>query len=495
MKILFIYPNSDGIGTIPLGISMMSAALKKVGHGVRVFDTTFFESQTMTIGDRRVEVGTHLESDLKNYVKYHPGNRKEEFVKTVKEYSPDLLALSAVSYNYQEGLEYLKIAREDAATKHIKTIAGGTHVNVIPDEVIAEECIDMICLGEGEEAIVELCEHMERRRGPEGVRNIWFKQNNEVRKNPLRPFGNLDLLESPDFSIFSDSHFYKPFVGKVYRVAHLELSRGCPFWCTYCVNRHYQEIFKDLGHYHREKSTEKIINEIKLIKDRYNIQLIKFWDETFLVMKEEKLNIFLDSYKQQIGLPFMINTRAETVTEGRIRKLKEAGCVAISIGIESGNEFIRKKVMKRNMSREDILRAFHTINKIGIRTSSFNMVGLPLETREAVFDTIKLNRQAKPITCTINIFYPYHGTKLRDLCLDLGFIDEKIKMVNLQAESVLMMPWITREEILALRKTFLLYVKLPYLLYPLIRLSEFNNRVSNILFKILIKLMQKFYME
>ena len=495
MKILFIYPNKDGIGTIPLGISMMSAALRKAGHQVRVFDSTFFESQLETIGDRRVEVGSHLESDLRKYLKYHSGTIKEEFCTTLEEYFPDLLALSVVSYNYQEGLSYLKMAKEHPSGKKAKTIVGGTHANVAPEEVISEDCVDMLCVGEGEETIVELCDGMEKGQDIGGIRNIWLKQNHTVEKNPLRPLSDLNFLECPDFSLFDDSHFYKPFVGKVYRVAHLELSRGCPYHCTYCVNKRYQEMFKDLGKYHREKSVEKSIREIELIRDKYKIEMIKFWDETFLVMKKDKFEEFLTRYSEKVKLPFMINTRPETVTEDRVKKLKEAGCVAVSMGIESGSEFIRKKVMRRNISQEAILRAFRIVNDYGIRTSSFNMIGLPFETRKTVFDTINLNRQAQPVTCAINIFYPYQGTRLREVCTEFGLIEKNPIIADIQSDSVLHMPQISREEILALRKTFLLYIKLPRCLRFLIRLSEFENGVSRMLFKFLIKVMQIFYMQ
>jgi len=495
MRVLFIYPNKDGIGTIPLGISMMSAALKKAGHEARVFDSTFFEPQLQTIGDRRVEVGSHLESDLTKYLKYHSGKIEEGFIKTLEEYSPHLLALSVVSYNYQEGLNYLKMAKEHPAGKNLKTIVGGTHANVAPEEVIGEEWVDMVCVGEGEEAIVELCDCLERGQSPDEIRNIWFKQNRKVKKNALRPLSDMNSREYPDFSVFDDSHFYKPFVGKVYRVAHLELSRGCPYQCTYCVNKHYQEMFKGLGKYHREKSVEKSIREIKFLQDKYRIEMIKFWDETFLVMKKDKFNEFLEVFSQEVNLPFMINTRPETVTEDRVRKLKEAGCVAVSMGVESGNDFIRRKVMKRNVSREVILRAFRIVNDFGIRTSSFNMIGLPFETRKTVFDTIELNRRAKPITCAINIFYPYQGTRLKELCAEFGLIEKDSKMVDIQSDSVLKMPQISKKEILSLRKTFLLYIKLPRWSYFLIRLSEFENIISNLLFKVLIKIMQTFYMK
>ncbi|MBT6229102.1 MAG: hypothetical protein HOI47_20875, partial [Candidatus Scalindua sp.] len=143
--------------------------------------------------------------------------------------------------------------------------------------------------------------------------------------------------------------------------------------------------------------------------------------------------------------------------------------------------------------KEAIVKAFKIINNHNIRTSAFNMLGMPFESRSTVFETIELNRSCKPATQTINIFYPYEGTLLRKICLDLGIIDNDPKMVDFQSESILEMPQISKEELIGLRRTFVLYCKLPKVLYPLIYIAEKPGILRNHLHSFLIWFMQIFF--
>jgi len=117
--------------------------------------------------------------------------------------------------------------------------------------------------------------------------------------------------------------------------------------------------------------------------------------------------------------------RANLVDDEFMGLLKHAGCYQISIGIESGNDHVRNDIMNRRMSREQIVQAFELAHKYGIRTNAINMIGLPGETDEMVWDTIRLNRQVKPTVSGVNIFYPYKGTKLGDRCFEQGLVDEE----------------------------------------------------------------------
>jgi radical SAM superfamily enzyme YgiQ (UPF0313 family) len=113
------------------------------------------------------------------------------------------------------------------------------------------------------------------------------------------------------------------------------------------------------------------------------------------------------------------------VDEDFIRMLKDAGCYRVSFGVESGNEYIRNEVMNRKMSNEQIIRAFELCHRYGLETNAINIIGIPGETEEMIWDTIRLNRIIKPTTSGVNIFYPYRGTKLGDSCFAQGLVDEK----------------------------------------------------------------------
>ncbi|MFH1995925.1 MAG: radical SAM protein, partial [Candidatus Omnitrophota bacterium] len=151
---------------------------------------------------------------------------------------------------------------------------------------------------------------------------------------------------------------------------------------------------------------------------------------------------FCQRYKKDIGLPFGCLLRANVVDEEFIRLLKAAGCYRIEIGIESGNDYIRNDVMRRGMSNEQVIRAFALARSAGIETNAINIIGTPGEDEEMIWDTIRLNRLVRPTTSSVNIFYPYRGTKLGDDCFEKGLVDKNLygDFSNERRETVLNYP-------------------------------------------------------
>jgi radical SAM superfamily enzyme YgiQ (UPF0313 family) len=120
--------------------------------------------------------------------------------------------------------------------------------------------------------------------------------------------------------------------------------------------------------------------------------------------------------------------------------LKSSGCAHISLGVESGNEYIRNTVMSRHMSNEQITSAFDIAHKYGIHTTAYNIIGVPGETEEMIWDTINLNRRIKPTFSGVSIYYPYKRTILGDYCYDHNLVDKDLinDFSNERRESVLM---------------------------------------------------------
>jgi radical SAM superfamily enzyme YgiQ (UPF0313 family) len=130
------------------------------------------------------------------------------------------------------------------------------------------------------------------------------------------------------------------------------------------------------------------------------------------------------------------------VTDDMLIMLKDAGCYRIFIGVESGNEYLRKEVMKRTMSNEEIVSAYDLCHKHGLETLAVNIIGVPGETEEMIWDTVKFNRRLRPTTSAVNIFYPYRGTELGDKCFRDGLVDEEhyYNFSNERRETVLRYP-------------------------------------------------------
>lgn len=461
MNVLFIYPNIRQACSIQVGIASLSAFIKREGHQTDLFDTTFYDFRNdyaLIVNDLRTKI---------------------------EDFNPDLVAISCRTTEYPFVLKLLGSIKNLT----IPNVLGGPHPTVAPDEVISESLVDMVCIGEGEGALSELLYKMAHKEDITTIRNIWVKRDGQIFRNDVRPLiQNLDSLPLPDWDIFDERHPTYYFVDhKECRRGTFEMSRGCPYSCTYCINQFIQNIYKGKGKYYREKSVERVIEEINHYKNKYNLDIVYFVDESFLNKRIETIKTFSVMYRKRVGLPFTLMTRPEVVTKEKATLIKDAGCCLISIGIESGNETYRREILNRKMSQEQIINAFKIAKEVGLRTYSFNMVGLPYENRKMVFDTVNLNRKIKPDHIQTTIFYPFPGTKLRDICIKEGFIHQESnerELTGYYEESILSMPELSKNQIEGLSRTFLLYYESPQIFYPMIRFLERNSYLSNTFFKI-----------
>jgi radical SAM superfamily enzyme YgiQ (UPF0313 family) len=346
-------------------------------------------------------------------------------------------------------------------------------------------------VGEGEEMILELCDKLEKKENIANIKNLWVREGQTIHKNPLRNLINLDSLPCPDWSLFDKRHLLGVYRGKVLRRGHYLAMRGCPFSCSYCTNNYLRKLFSNCGNYVRYKSVDKTIEDLKKLKQEYNLDMIKFSDDLFIARSVEDLKYFRDRYKEEINLPFLISISPVLTTREKLEILKEAGCVHVSIGLESGNERIRKEIFNRHMTDEQIVNAFDIANSLGIRTSSFNMIGLPTETREDVFKTIELNRKAGAGTLNVYYLYPFQKTEIRRYCEEHNLLPTDTKNLSISDGEKFNLSQIPEEELKGLKKTFILYVRLPKENWPIIKICEKNNKLSNFLTKKLYEYMQE----
>jgi radical SAM superfamily enzyme YgiQ (UPF0313 family) len=493
MKVLFLYPNKVMVTRMPLGICYLSAHLKREGHEVKIFDTTFIKCSNIEGGDDKLREAS-LQVKNPNLKKYglveRDANVFEEFEKEIQSFKPHIVAMSAVDPNYNFGLQFLRLVKEKFP--EIINVVGGPIPTFVPEEAILEQCVDIIGVGECEEAMSELCNRMESGEDISKINNIWVKKGKEVYRNEIRPFQNYDDILPPDLDIFDQRHFLRPLGGKMYRMATVIWTRGCAFHCTYCANSAYINIYKNNGKFYRIKKPELLIEELVYQKEKYDLKFFFFVDDIFPLHMPEINERFCELYKKKVAVPFSINLQPMLALKRKEQFLKvvDAGCCNVCIGLESGSENIRKNVLGRHYKDEQLVEIFDLAHKCGIRSSSFNMIGLPHETREDIFKTIGLNRRAKPTSATLTFFHPYRGTGLRDLCIREGLLDfakEKEDENVYRAESRLSLPQISKEELQGLFKTFQLYFKLPKEYFELIRIAEGDDQIAQEVYSKILK--------
>jgi radical SAM superfamily enzyme YgiQ (UPF0313 family) len=221
----------------------------------------------------------------------------------------------------------------------------------------------------------------------------------------------------------------------------------------------------------RKQRVNLIRDEIVNCLERYKADSFYFWADTFLAWSDSEFEQFCDMYSE-FKLPFWIQTRPETVKKSRFERLKEVGLLRVAFGVEHGNDPFRKRILNRSVKNEKIIENLKIVTDLGIPISVNNIMGFPTETRELVFDTIELNRHFKSDGINAYSFTPFHGTPLRKLAEDLGYVENGSLARSITAPTMLAMPDFPKEEIEGVRRCFVLYVKMPKDRWPEIRRAE-----------------------
>jgi len=482
MKVLFVYMNTGSRSSFPIGLANLATYVKSAGHQVEVFDTTFYKQflkEDRSAIREKIRIYKPVENPITKV--YTDSDLIGDLFKKIESFQPDLIGFSILSAHFYFSVNISRKIKEKYP--FIPIIFGGLHPSLCPEETLAEPSIDMICRGEGEYAVEELLEKMQAGKHFTDVRNLWIKQDGKVYKNALRELVDLNKLPVLDWGFFSEQHIHNPLNGHMWRIGSVEFSRGCPYSCDYCSCTALRNMTAPQK-YLRHKNTEKAIADLVTLKEKYNIEMFYFLDESFLSMNVETLKDFAQEYKKRVGIPFYGMTHPNSVTEEKVKIIEDMGCYLMTVGIECGNEEFRAKYLNRKVANSKIIEAFDIFHRSKVIVSAFAMLGLPFETRELVFDTIELVHRCHPETYAVGIFKPFIGSKLRQMCIDHGFFDPKHDSYNYPVEtSILNMPQFPREEIEKLHKTFVLYTKVDKKDYPLIRQAE----TDDVLFDKLIK--------
>jgi anaerobic magnesium-protoporphyrin IX monomethyl ester cyclase len=481
-KVLFVYPNAVMQNPPPINIAIFYAMVKKMADvEIKLFDTTSYNIEEKT-SDQTKENNLQCKPFSLNErgIKLRTSNVFDDFVETVNEYKPDLIAISCNEITISLGLELMNNIKDSKSLKLI----GGVFPTFAAEETLKNDFIDIACVGEGEEFIVELINKLKAGESIKDIKNLAYKEAGKIVINPLRQPIDLDSLPIPDFDIFEENRFYRPMDGKVWKLFPIETSRGCLYNCSFCNSPYQRKLYEKHGYknYFRKKSVDRIREEIETVVQKYNAEYIYFLSDTLLALKNDEFEQFCKMY-EKFKLPFWCQNRPEMITTKRAKRLKDIGCHRMSIGIEHGNEEFRKNILKKPTKNSMIIKAFEILAECGIPATINNIIGFPYETRELVWDTINLNRLVQFDTSNANAFTPFRGTELYDLCIKEGYLEEGTQVNCITKGSVLNMPQLSQEEISGLIKTFSLYARMPEKYFNKIKLCEKKSEEANKTFK------------
>lgn len=402
---------------------------------------------------------------------------EKDIIQSIKEINPDIVSFSATTGAHVSALEKAKEVKEKLG---LTILFGGPHATYFP-EVVEHDCIDIVCRGESEHALLELMDKLEKGQDITDIQNLWVKSNGKIYRNDIRPLiEDLDSLPFPDRGLYYNRYDFL----KDQRSREFILMRGCPYRCSFCYNHSLRKLYNKKGKYTRYKSVERAIEELLDVKKKWGLESAMIFDEV-LFLNKEWLFSFLTEFKKRLNISLVCEARANLLDEEVVKKLKEAGCKCIRMGVETGTDYLRNEVLKKDLTNERIEKAAKLLKKEGILLETYNMIGLPRETLEDAFETLYFNKKIGADYAWCSIFQPYPKTDLADLAIADGIIHKDFWR-NLEPSFFISSPMKLphKKEIINLQKFFALSVRFPFII-PLVKLliKAPNNKIYNLIFK------------
>lgn len=418
-----------------LGVMYISAMLKKHGHEVEMFIVSNNENRT---------------------------------IEEMASFGPDLVGFPCTTGVHRYALRFAGKVKEKIPCK---VIFGGAHATYFPD-VINEPAVDIICRSEGEYAVLEIAEKMDKGVCLSDTMNCWFKIDGTIIKNDQRPLvENLDELPFPDRELYISKYPYlkrsqKAFIG----------GRGCPFDCTFCFNHALIKLYKGKGKVVRYRSVDNLIAEIKEVRERCGLRTVYMQDDTFILNKRWVIE-FAEEYKREVGLPFVCLIRADLADEEMIKKLSESGCKNVFFGVEAGSEDLRNSLLKKKISDGEIRSVATLLKKYGMKFRTYNMLGLPGESLDDAFKTVALNAEIRTDYPWCALFHPFPGTELAEYAKEKGLLDASVDTANPSFFKDSIIKSEHKRELVNLQKLFFYGVKFERAMPLIKRLIRFRPNI------------------
>jgi len=357
----------------PLGLGYLAAYLKEHRRSVALVDCTFLS--------------------------------REEALGKVRASNPRIIGVYAMFSMKRHALEMARLLRGDCEL----LVAGGPLPTTQPGDFLQD--FDLAVLGEGEETLLDLLYAWEGAAALSEVRGVAYREGGEVKlSHPRRRVQNLDNLPFPARELF-DNDAYKRFYWERhgYTITSMITSRGCPFNCDFCS----QPVF---GGQFRMRSPGNVVDEVETVL-QLGYHRIWFADDCFTLDRSRLIDICNEIIRRGIRVDWECLSRVDTIDRGLAGKMREAGCVRVFFGVESGNDAVLA-LMNKRVTTAQASEAVTAAKKVGLQVGAFFILGYPGENDETVLDTVRFASALPLDYLSFTLPYPIPGTPLHERVKD-----------------------------------------------------------------------------
>lgn len=382
-KVLLITP-SEGlwrgeaerpwISTQPLGLAYVAAAARHGGHAVEMVDA------------------------------YSKGLSGAEIRRRIEAAEPQIIGISSLTPQWPNAIKVADIAK--SVNPDILTVVGGPHVTALPEESASHPSVDVAVIGEGENAIQDICKAVAAGGELADIKGIVIGNNGEVTATkPRELITDLDAIPFPAHDLLPEPSFYNPFPawgdGGVFSC--IISGRGCPYNCCFC------DVTTQQGRRYRLRSAENIADEISWLNSRFGVTMLSFRDPSMFCSRKRLFELCELIDQRGLDISWTCNGRANEINPEVLAAMKGAGCKLIQFGIEVGNPEMLKKI--KNITRERVARAVTETRRAGISAHGYFLFGFVDETRETMDETIAFAKELDLDSAGFAVMVPFPGTQ------------------------------------------------------------------------------------
>lgn len=380
MKILIIQPpvaekNITSFMYPPMGLISLAATVRQAGHIVAIHDCNLYAQSF------------------------------DQALTKIRETKPDLVGITAMTVNISHGLELAK--RVKKVNPKIITVVGGVHATVAPEHVLGDKNVDFIVIAEGEISFNNLLSALGKNGDLKKVKGIGYKIGARKFFNERQPLiEDISKLPIPAYDLLEFNKYRAPYTAR-HPFMSMIRSRGCPYLCTFCG---VQSVF---AHKYRCQTPQRSIQEIRYLVENFGVKELAFKDSEFTLDKgnvEELCDLLVSA---KFDLTWNCNGRVNNVSLKMLRKMKKAGCVSITYGVESGDQRILDN-LKKGITPDQVREAIKITKEAGLKTVTNFMIGNPGDTKETLEKTIKFAVELDTDYTYFGFTTPFPGTELRE---------------------------------------------------------------------------------